>query len=244
MTAARPSQPRDRHLRVPGTRNLRDVGGYPAAAGRTTRWGTLYRTDALNRLPPSSVDRLVELGLHQVIDLRWPHELVSAPSAFAGHSSVAYHSLPLLEDDPTPELGLAGVYTHILDTRREQLVEIVRLLLAPDGTPAVIGCAAGKDRTGVTIALLLATVGVPPEVIAEDYALSAHLFARPVFDEHLAVDWRREPIDVESPPEYILGALDHLERAHGGPRELLRAGGVSDTEIQALVERLTEPSAG
>ena len=230
---------RDRHLRVPGTRNLRDVGGYPAGPGRTTRWGTLFRTDALDRLPPSSIDRLVGLGLHSVIDLRWPHELVTSPSVFEGHPSVAYHSVPLLEDDPTPELGLAGVYRHILDNRGAQLVEVVRLLLRPGGVPAVIGCAAGKDRTGVTIALLLATVGVPREVIAEDYALSAHLFARPVVDEHLAVDWRRDPIDVESPPEYMLQALDHLDRVHGGARELLRAGGVSDAEIAALVDRLT-----
>jgi len=233
------SRDRDRHLRVPGTRNLRDVGGYPAGPGRTTRWGTLFRTDALDRLPPSSIDRLVGLGLRSVIDLRWPHELVTSPSVFEGHPSVAYHSVPLLEDDPTPELGLAGVYRHILDHRGAQLVEVVRLLLRPGGVPAVIGCAAGKDRTGVTIALLLATVGVPREVIAEDYALSAHLFARPVVDEHLAVDWRRDPIDVESPPEYMLQALDHLDRAHGGAPELLRVGGVSDAEIAALVDRLT-----
>jgi protein-tyrosine phosphatase len=238
MTATRPGHSRERHLRVPGTRNLRDVGGYPAGPGRETRWRTLFRTDQLDRLPPSSVDLLEAMDLRQVIDLRWPHELVTAPSVFASHASVAYHSVPLLEDDPTPELGLAGVYLHILDNRQAQLVEVTRLLLEPDGTPAVIGCAAGKDRTGVTIALLLAAVGVPPDVIAEDYALSAHLFARPVVDEHLA-DWRAGALNVESPPEYILAALDHLDRVHGGPRGLLRAGGVSDAEIEALVDRLT-----
>ena len=43
-----------RHLRLPGTRNLRDVGGYPAGPGRRTRWRTLLRTDALDRLPAAS----------------------------------------------------------------------------------------------------------------------------------------------------------------------------------------------
>jgi protein-tyrosine phosphatase len=233
-----PSPRRERHLRLPGTRNLRDVGGYPAGAGRETRWATLYRADALNRLPATSIDRLASMGLNQVIDLRWPHELVDAPSVFARHPSVAYHSVPLLDDDPTPEIGLAGVYRYIFDARQAPLVEITRLLLAPGGTPAVIGCAAGKDRTGVTIALLLAAVGVPHDVIARDYALSAEIFATPVDDEHLA-DWRAGPITVESPPEYMLAALRHLDENHGGARGFLRSVGLAEAEIEDLVERLT-----
>ena len=77
-----PARP-ERRLRLPGTRNLRDVGGYPAGEGRRTRWRTLLRTDALDRLPPGSQRSLVELGLRQVIDLRWPHELAESPSVFA-----------------------------------------------------------------------------------------------------------------------------------------------------------------
>ena len=231
------SQP-ERHLRVPGTRNFRDVGGYPAGAGRETRWRTLFRTDQLDRLPPSSVEMLEAIGLRQVIDLRWPHELVAAPSVFAAHPGVRYRSIPLLEDDPTPAVGLAGTYRFILDHRGPQLVEVVRALLAPAGTPAAIGCAAGKDRTGVMTALLLAAVGVPRDVIVEDYRLTAPMFARPVDDEHLS-DWRSRPLAVECPPEYILEALEHLDRTHGGARGLLRAGGLSDADLDALTERLT-----
>ncbi len=239
MTSATPDVPADRHLRVPGTRNLRDVGGYPAGAGRQVRWRTLFRTDALDQLPERSIDRLLDLGVRQVIDLRWPHELAVAPSVFAAHPTVAYRSIPLLDDDPTPMVGLAGTYRYILDHRGAQLAEVVRAVLRPGGTPVVIGCSAGKDRTGVVIALLLAAVGVAPEVIAEDYHLSAALFARPVDDEHL-VDWRAAPITVECPPEHILGALDHLDRRHGGPDGLLRTLGLSDDELSALADRLTE----
>jgi protein-tyrosine phosphatase len=239
VTVPIPDPPFERHLRVPGTRNLRDVGGYPALDGRQTRWRTLLRTDSLDRLPPASVDRLVELGVRQVIDLRWPHELEAAPSVFASHPTVRYRSIPLLDDDPTPTVGLDGTYRHILDHRGPQLLEVVRALLDVDGTPAVIGCAAGKDRTGVVIALLLAAVGVPLGVIARDYELSAELFARPVDDEHLP-DWRAIPLTVECPPEYILGALEHLDRRHGGPAALLRAAGLTGAELETLVDRLTE----
>jgi protein-tyrosine phosphatase len=249
MTSALPSHlvPTDpvapeRHLRIPGTRNLRDVGGYPSVAGRRIRWRTLLRTDALDRLPVSSQAALHELGIRQVIDLRWPHELVEAPSVFHASDRVAYTSIPLLADDPTPHGGLAGTYRHIFDARAPQLVEVVRALLGSDGLPAVIGCAAGKDRTGVAVALILAAVGVPAHVIVEDYALSAAVFAGPVDDPHLD-DWRAQPVAVECPPEHMLRAIEHLERRHGGARRLLRANGLTEAEIERLADLLTEPIA-
>jgi protein-tyrosine phosphatase len=232
--------PVDRHLPLPGTRNLRDVGGYPAATGRQTRWRTLLRTDSLDLLPAESQERLLGLGLRQVIDLRWPSELDEAPSVFQASDRLRYTSIPLLADDPTPHLGLAGMYRHIFDARATQLVEVVRALLTPGGAPAVIGCAAGKDRTGVAIALVLAVAGVPRDIIVEDYALSAPMFARPMDDPNIN-DWRAGSIEVESPPEYMESSLAHLDERHGGAAGLLRANGLTDAELDALVELITEP---
>jgi len=231
----------DRHLPLDGTRNVRDTGGYPAAGDRRMRWRTLMRSDELTRLPADTIRTLEDLGLRQVVDLRWPEELVTAPNAFLDSRTVRYTSIPLLADDPTPHAGLAGMYLHVLDARAPQLAEVVRALLAPDGLPAVIGCAAGKDRTGVTIALLLDLCGVPRDVIVEDYALSARYFASPT--AHIEPDdWRHGSLVVDSPPEYMDGALEHLDTAHDGARSLLRRQGVTDAEIDALVERLTEPA--
>jgi protein-tyrosine phosphatase len=232
----------DRHLRLPGTRNLRDVGGYPAGPGRQTRWRTLLRTDALDRLPAPSQAQLLDLGLRNVIDLRWPEELDESPSVFRVSDRVAYHHIPLLRDDPYAHLGLAGMYLHMLDERGAQLAAVVRSLIEPEGVPAVIGCAAGKDRTGVAIALILASVGVPHDVIVDDYAMSLTAFAAAVEDEHL-IDWRATALEVECVPEYMAAALRHLERRHGGPHELLRRHGVGDAEIQRLADLLTEPTA-
>lgn len=246
MTTLDPAPPAaaslpDRHVRLPGTRNLRDVGGYPTRDGRRTRWRTLLRTDALDRLPASSQAALLDLGLRQVIDLRWPHELDAAPSVFHHSDRVTYRSIPLLEDDPTPYGGLAGTYRHMLDARAPQLVEVVRVLLQPDGLPAVIGCAAGKDRTGVAIAVVLGAVGVPHSVIVEDYALSEASFASENEDEHL-VDWRAGAIQVECPPAHMIGTLEHLERRHGGAAALLAENGLTVDELDGLRELLTEPA--
>jgi protein-tyrosine phosphatase len=233
--------PPARHLPLEGTRNVRDTGGYPAAGNRRTRWRTLLRSDELTRIPPEAVDVLLRLGLRQVIDLRWPEELVISPNVFRGSDLVRYRSIPLLADDPTPHHGLAGMYRHVLDARGSQLAEVVLALLEDDGLPAVIGCAAGKDRTGVTIALLLDLCGVPRHVIVDDYAMSARYFASPVAHMDLD-DWRHGSLVVDSPPEFMEGALEHLDERHGGARSLLRRHGVPGPALDELVKRLTEPA--
>lgn len=235
------ADPRTRHLPLDGTRNLRDVGGYPAANGRRTRWRTLLRSDELTGLPEHARRELIELGVRQVIDLRWPEELERAPNAFLRSPGVRYRSVPLLADDPTPHAGLAGMYRHVLDARAPQLAEIVRALLEDDGMPVIIGCAAGKDRTGVTIALLLDLAGVPTDVIVEDYALSAGYFAAPVTRMEPR-DWRHPPLIVDSPPEFMASALEHLDRVHGGARSLLRREGIRNAQVDRLVALLTEPA--
>jgi len=235
MTIDEPS----RHLPLEGTRNVRDVGGYPARGGRRTRWRTLLRSDELTAMPAHAQEELIELGIRQVVDLRWPDELVEAPNVFARSGAIRYTTLPLLADDPTPHVGLAGMYRHVFDARAPQLAAVARALLADDGLPAIVGCAAGKDRTGVVIATVLDLVGVPTPVIVEDYAISARYFSEPV-SRIDPPDWRHEPLSLESPPEFMAQALEHLDRAHGGARELLRRQGISAADIDELVERLTE----
>jgi protein-tyrosine phosphatase len=234
------SDPR-RHLPIHGTRNVRDVGGYPTADGRRTRWRTLLRSDELTQLPPHAVEDLREIGIRQVIDLRWPNELELSPSVFAIDPGMVYRHIALLLDDPTPHSGLAGMYRHVLDERLPQLIEVVHALLEPDGLPAVIGCAAGKDRTGITIAVLLSLAGVADDLVVADYALSAGYFAIPN-DTIPPGDWRHQPLVVDSPPEFMASTMDHLRGVHGGARALLRSGGLSDAELDTLVERLTEPA--
>ena len=228
----------DRHLRLAGTRNLRDVGGYPAGPGRRTRWRTLLRTDALDQLPAASQGELATLGLRHVIDLRWEHEIAERPSVFAGSERIRYTSLPLLRDEFV-DAGVAATYLHMLDSRAPVLADIVRTLLQPGGVPAVIGCAGGIDRTGVTVALLLSAVGVAPEVAAADYALSADSYALDGTDSGLT-DWRMGPVEISSPPEYMLEALDHLDRRHGGAASLLGREGITEPELDRLRDTLTE----
>lgn len=242
MSRAIPSsEPHDRHLRLPGTRNLRDIGGYPAGAGRRTRWRTLFRADALDQLPVESQTTLIGLGVRQAIDLRFPSEREGWPSVFRDSPAVRYLSLPLYDDGPVPPGGVAAGYREVLDSRGAQFAAVGRALLEPGGLPAVIGCAAGIDRTGLTIAMLLSVVGVPPDVVAADYALSAASFAGDGRESGCR-DWRSGRVRVDCIPEYMLDALDHLETMHGGAAALLDRHGLAAADIARLRALLTEPT--
>jgi protein-tyrosine phosphatase len=231
----------ERHLRLPGTRNLRDVGGYPAGDDRQTRWRTLLRTDALDRLPVTSQATLVELGLRQAIDLRWHHEIEEAPSVFVRSDRVRYTSVPLRDIGHILPASIPQVYRHILDTRGSQLLAVARALLEPGGLPAIVGCAAGVDRTGVTIALLLTAVGVAPDVVATDYACSADHFAGDGVGSDLD-DWRAGPVRIDCLPEYMLDSLDHLDRQHGGSAAFMLRNGLTQSELDRLADLLTQPT--
>jgi hypothetical protein len=92
----------------------------------------------------------------------------------------------------------------------------------------------------VTVGLLLSAVGVPADVVAGDYALSVETFAGDGADSGLD-DWRGGPVTLDCRPEYMLQALDHLDRAHGGAAALLEREGFAADDLERLRELLTEP---
>jgi protein-tyrosine phosphatase len=229
----------ERHIRLAGTRNLRDVGGYPAGAGRQTRWRTLFRADALDQVPVESQAVLTQLGLRQAIDMRWPIEVETRPSVFRSSPTVRYVNLPLRDSGTATISGFPVAYRDMIDDSGVQLANVARALLDPDGLPAVVGCAAGVDRTGLAIAIVLTAVGVPADVVAADYALSAATYAS---DEGSGLDdWRSGPIAIDCRPEYMIGTLDHLRRRHGGVAAFLASHGLTDADIRRLGALLTEP---
>ena len=164
---------RDRRIRLPGTTNLRDVGGYPAAAGGTVRWGTLLRSDALHRLDDSGRAALSALGLRTVVDLRTDDEVRAAPSALDGTGARTFR-VPLFDAAAIGRLPpeLAAIYRYMIDDCGAAIAAAIGLLCGDGALPGLVHCTAGKDRTGLVMALVLEVIGVPDEIIAADYAMS------------------------------------------------------------------------
>jgi protein-tyrosine phosphatase len=239
----------ERHLLLEGTRNLRDVGGYPTLEGGHTRWRTLFRSDCLDRLSPAGQAWLVEAGLRTVIDLRDPTELAERPNVFAASPHLHYRHIPLFDTplppdrEPPPfEVG----YWNILDLCQPRIRAIVETLVEPGGLPALIHCHAGKDRTGVVVAVILAAVGVEPSAVAADYALSATCLGQSYVDEtrvwfaSLGWSWEEYSQLAGSPAEVMLGVLDGLERRYGGAAGYLASIGVTPAALGRLRALLTE----
>jgi protein-tyrosine phosphatase len=165
-----------RHIPLSAALNLRDVGGYPVRGGGHIAWRTLLRSDALRPLDGAAVDVLASLNLRTVVDLRTSAETRVAPSPldeFANRGTLTTHISLIGEDMSLLPAELGAIYQFIVDRQGAAIGAAVRSLARPGALPALVHCTAGKDRTGIVVALVLASVGVPDQFVAADYALSS-----------------------------------------------------------------------
>jgi hypothetical protein len=247
--------PRERLIDLAGAFNFRDLGGYPTAGGRVTRWGQLFRSDTLHELTASDVEILRSLGLATIVDLRTSRELDRAGRGPMASEPVAFRHLSVIREaegeamaapaEPGDELSRR--YLRYLDRGREPLVEALSLVADPDRLPLVFHCAAGKDRTGVLAALVLDILGVDPEIIVADYLVTAGrmelILARYRSDPGLAAAM------AEAPAYRFAVEADTMERflavlyeRFGGARAWAAASGVDDDALDRMGDLLLEPA--
>lgn len=215
-----------RFLRWDTCYNARDLGGHATDEGGAIRWGALIRSDSVGRLNTEGRAALEAYGVRTIIDLRVPVEVRDEPSPFTEHAAITTHYLPLDPNDRTiskaviahKEAGLsapAAMNAAYLSTNQDQIAVILRAVAdAPDGG-IVIHCHAGRDRTGLIVALLLGVAGVPAATIGADYALSFSAVS-----------------------ETMDATLDYLDHAYGGIVPYVRAIGLTDDEIARIRRRL------
>ena len=235
-----------RKLTLAGCVNFRDLGGYPAADGRSIRWRQLFRADGLTRLDEDDCAQLADLGLATVIDLRTNGEVEQRGRFPEDAFEVEYHHLPLTDVlPPTEDLSrydepafVTTRYQQLFSEGSSSLTRAVQLLAEPGALPAVFHCSAGKDRTGVLAALVLGFLGVPREVIVEDYALSAEAMTallerlKQEYAESVAEVERYAPAVISVSPQTMAAFLDSLEADHGSFDDLARSLGVTDAVAQ------------
>jgi protein-tyrosine phosphatase len=231
-----------RTLELDGAVNFRDLGGYPAAGGRRVAWRQLFRADGLGSLSEADRSMLGGLGLATVIDLRTSDEATHRGRFPVEHVPVNYHEFPLVDVLPTPEdlprwseSGyMAERYSDMVADGRPALVGAIEVLATPGALPAVFHCSAGKDRTGVLSALILAFLGVADELIVEDYVLSAAamdgLFERIKADypDALEAVEKYAPTVLHVLPETMEAFLASLRSAHGSYESLAAELGLTD----------------
>lgn len=235
---------------VPGTYNFRDVGGLPAQGG-TVRRGVLFRSDGLHRLGDEGREVLRRLDVGVVIDLRDDNEARLMPDDLHG-LDVEVRRLPVFEGSGASQgergISLEKLYHRIVTQHAPIVVDAVREIAAAGDRAVLVHCTAGKDRTGVVVALTLLAAGVDREAVIADYVLT---------ESHLAGEWLQQMVELigrygvpdtpelrtligGSPREAIEVALDEVERRHGTARDYLLAAGLAGHELEALEALLIE----
>lgn len=257
---------------IPGTDNVRDLGGYPAAGGSVVAHRRIYRSEALVH-PGVSARHAVwdaahashyqALGVRTVVDLRSAHEADSAPSAWAAATGATLVTMPIAEGGEgtdtnyvrliqTGQLSRFGVedmtrfYCDTLDRRAQVFAGAVRVLASANQLPVLVHCSAGKDRTGLYVALVLETLGVPRPVVVRDYALTEVFRPNRVaaYADLFAVA-NVVPDDVrvlfETPAAAMEATLAYLDDQYGGAAGYLKSGGLTDSDLGLIRANLRAP---
>lgn len=257
LTAAR----EPRFLPVEGAFNTRDVGGLPTEDGGWLREGVLLRSDTPQLMTPADVDLLVSTyAVRTVLDLRFAAESDREGIGRLAAADVRHVNVPIRTADrgvlpqmPGPErpaveepwMTSLRHYLGYFTAGPEQIVAAVRTLAGSAALPALVHCAAGKDRTGVVVGLTLSAVGVADADVAADFAASTRRL-REVLDRLRGLPSYGERIDLvpyevhQSNPETMLELLGWLRREHGGAAAWLTANGVTKSELEALREGLVQ----
>jgi len=242
-----------RHIALEGAVNFRDLGGYETTDGHRIRWRTLFRADSLSRLTTGDRETIRKLGVATVIDLRTSSELEGGRFPVE-EIPVGFHHLPLLDEVPHPddfELTpgmLAASYLQMVEDAASQIGHVLTIVAERRAHPVIVHCTAGKDRTGVLVAVLLGVLGVPDGTIVADYALSAEAMAAlrrklvERYPEGKDVIERSDEV-FSAVPSNITNLLLALRERYGSIVEYAAAAGAGQSVVDALREILLEPAA-
>ncbi|MFI1281738.1 tyrosine-protein phosphatase [Streptomyces sp. NBC_01310] len=250
-----------------GVRNFRDVGGLPTSDGRRVKTGRLFRSGHLAHATETDAEFLGSLGLHTIFDFRngADHALEGPDVELPGVRNV---NIPLSDPadgrefwrlvregdleqlrsilgDGKAAARMANSYRGIIEQRTAEHSRVVHAL-AQDSVPALMHCAAGKDRAGLSIAVTLLALGVEREAIVTDYLESnaPHRRYRVRRSGESAEARSPEVMELLAPlfdarAEYLLAAFDTIDTLWGGVDRYLAEGlGLEPETLDRLRDRL------
>jgi protein-tyrosine phosphatase len=235
-------------LTVDGLVNLRDLGGLPTESGATTLPGRLLRSESPHTLSDSGLRALLDLGIGAVVDLRTASEREHRPSPLVDAGVHTLHAPIFTDDEDYPDhlTTAAEVYCWWLRERRTGVAAAMTAIADAPSAPILVHCHAGKDRTGVIIALVLRLAGVSVDAIADDYAISGVQLAEMLARDRISARERgMDEVRAERIFTVRREAMVHtfacVESEHGGAVSLLRAAGLDNARVERLSNLLLSP---
>lgn len=247
-----------------GARNFRDFGGFLVRGGASVRRGVLFRSNNLSALSGHDKDALDGLAIKAVFDLRIEEERERHPTCWSHPRAKTYCFDPgrkrrlvdMAAEYPATEAGVLSLmkdfYAQLPLTMAHIFADIIRKV-AGGAVPCIIHCSAGKDRTGVAVALLLSALGVDRKDILADYALTQPSRYRTIDMAQSAAPSgdlgeliaRYPPQAVaamsEANPLYLVSAFGSIEDRYGSVTNYLRDGlGLEEQDFARLRQLLCE----
>ena len=182
--------PGEHVIHLKGTTNTRDIGGYETGELATIRSGQIIRSDNLSRLSSGDFQKLEEMGLKTVIDLRSEQERDHSPTVWQGDNPPQFYHFPIGDSknewfaaqDRMMKLNrfskkqslehMVEGYRMIAEEGTSSYQKLMEVVLDESNWPVLIHCTAGKDRSGIGVALILEAIGVDRETIMDEYLLT------------------------------------------------------------------------
>ncbi|MFB6860286.1 tyrosine-protein phosphatase [Streptomyces virginiae] len=242
----------DRLIKLDGTTNFRDAGGYRTTTGQWVRMGEVYRSDALARLTPNDLAKLRRLHVRTVFDLRMEDERSKdadkvpagagyvVADVFAGSGS--FQTMPRTPDEAVKAMVDAERAMVSGTGGKKAYAQVFEGIERDRARSVLFHCTAGKDRTGWAGATLLTALGVPRETVEADY-LASNDYRRAANDailSHLPAQQAavyKPLLDVR--PEYLNAGYDEVEATYGSFDRYLKDGlGIDARELKQLKKDL------
>jgi len=273
IPAQLPAEQRAAHrlLNFEGIPNFRDLGGYPTADGREVKWGVLYRAATLAQSSNADLQGLQMLNLITLIDFRSAVEKEEEPNRLPDPTGFKVVEIPTLDDGNEamvkeiterietgdfdgfdPNALMLEANRQFASTFTPQYRQFMQTVLQADGAPVAWHCSAGKDRTGFASAILLRILGVPQDVIMQDYMASretaleareSQLMLLRLLKGDEAADKLSVMLGVEE--EWLQAAFEQIDATWGSFDNYVRDGlQLTDTDIAQLKATLLAPPAG
>jgi len=220
--------------------NFRDIGGFVLEDGHNMKPGAVFRSEDLSRMSTGDRDKLKELGIKCIIDLRTPNERSWKSYEISEDTGMQVVHIPILSEEKDLsrwqffwfliregrnldfEEYMRRFYNRLAFERTKQTKNILTLLSDERNIPALIHCTGGKDRTGFIAALLQLIIGVPRQTVLQSYLASSEVIASQMKSIEKYIRWmslgqvspeRLRPM-LEVRKEYLEGTLNEIFHRH------------------------------
>ncbi|GAM84227.1 hypothetical protein ANO11243_022210 [Dothideomycetidae sp. 11243] len=273
-----PDLPSPPFVSVEGIPNLRDIGGYAKPSGSVRLGRIYRSADpsrvspsGLSTLSSLGIERVFDLRSSPEIKRvgrEWgglEHEDGAGPFGSEGGpdgGKIVRKWTPVFTDtDYSPEAvalrfksytrvgseGFVHAYSEIMGHGGTAYREILKFVAQGEGA-CLVHCTAGKDRTGVLVAVILLLLGVDRRVVAREYSLTDLGLAalKPVYKERLlqtdALKGDEEGVErmISSREENMRDTITMMDEKYGGAEGYVKkVVGLTQDDIEAIRRNLS-----